>query len=210
MEQDQLAAARGQYEMALGLRRDIGEKETVLQTRVALARLGIEEGQSKDANQRLANAETCFISSNSSTTNSGRVSCLSAHCSISRRMPTQSGRSSHCVLSKRRRKTASCKLRFSIEFARVLLAEHDLPASRILLDKVSQQAETSGFVGLRGKHKWFGPGRREKPTTLAGATKQLNALGARARTAGLLLLARRPEPILNPGLTSASEPGSPN
>jgi hypothetical protein len=55
MEQDQLAAARKQYEMALKLRKEIGEKQAILQTRVALARLAIEEGHAQDAEPERAN-----------------------------------------------------------------------------------------------------------------------------------------------------------
>ena len=40
------------------------------------------------------------------------------------------------------------QLRFSIEFARVLLAENDLPSARNQLDTVVRAAEASGFIDL--------------------------------------------------------------
>jgi predicted negative regulator of RcsB-dependent stress response len=40
------------------------------------------------------------------------------------------------------------QLRFSLEFARVLLAEPDLKASRTLLDTVAKEAEEGGFASL--------------------------------------------------------------
>jgi len=49
MKRDQLPLAREKYEEALKVRNEIGEKATILQSRAALARLGIEEGHAADA-----------------------------------------------------------------------------------------------------------------------------------------------------------------
>src|ERR1035438_3918959 len=56
MERDQLPEARKKFESALKLRSEIGQKETILQTRVELARLRIEEGHAADAER---DARTC-------------------------------------------------------------------------------------------------------------------------------------------------------
>jgi DNA-binding winged helix-turn-helix (wHTH) protein/tetratricopeptide (TPR) repeat protein len=191
MEQDQLAAARGQYEMALGLRRDIGEKETVLQTRVALARLGIEEGQSKDAEPEARQCRDLLHQQQFLDDELGAGLVLVS--ALLDQSKDADAKREILALRPLEEKTQNreLQLRFSIEFARVLLAEHDLPASRILLDKVSQQAETSGFVGLQWEAQMVRARAEGEADDLAGATKQLNALGARARTAGLLLLARK-------------------
>jgi DNA-binding winged helix-turn-helix (wHTH) protein/tetratricopeptide (TPR) repeat protein len=194
MAQDQLTAARGQYEMARKLRKDIGEKQAILQTRVALARLAIEEGHPKDAESEARECRNQFHQDQLIDDE------LSAGLVLVGALLDESkdGQAKQEMVALRHldEKTGSreMQLRFSIEFARILLAEHDLPASRILLDKASKQAEASGFSSLQWEAQIVRARVQLEAGDLAGATKQLNALKARARTAGLLLLARKAGP----------------
>lgn len=191
MEQDQLAAARGQYEMALGLRKDIGEKQTILQTRVALARLAIEEGHARDAETEARECRDQFHRDQLLDDELGAGLVLAG--ALLDELKNEQAKQEMVTLRPLEEKTENreLQLRFSIEFARVLLAEHDLAASRILLDKVWKQAEASGFAGLQWEAQMVRARAQGEAGDLAGATKELNALGARARTAGLLLLARK-------------------
>jgi len=191
MEQDQLAAARGQYEMALRLRMDIGEKQTILQTRAVLARLTIEEGHARDAEPEARECRDQFHQSQLLDDELGAGLVLAG--ALLDELKNEQAKQEMVTLRPLEEKSENreLQLRFSIEFARVLLAEHDLLASRILLDKVSKQAEASGFVGLQFEAQMVRARAQGEAGDLAGATKQLNALGARARTAGLLLMARK-------------------
>jgi len=191
MEQDQLAAARGQYEMALRLRKDIGEKQAILQTRVALARLAIEEGHARDAEPEARECRDQFHQDQLLDDELGAGLVLVG--ALLDESKNEQAKQEMVTLRPLEEKTENreMQLRFSIEFPRVLLAEHDLPASRILLDQVSKQAEASGFSGLQWEAQMVQARAQGEAGDLAGATKQLNALKAMARTAGLLLLARK-------------------
>ncbi|HEX4032070.1 MAG TPA: tetratricopeptide repeat protein [Terracidiphilus sp.] len=191
MEQDQLAAARGQHEMALRLRSDIGEKETILQSRVALAKLAIEEGHAKDAESE---ARRCrdelhreqFLDDELGT---GLV-LVSAMLDQSK--DTDAKRE---VLALRpleeKTQDRELQLRYSLELAQTLAAEHDLGSSQTLLDTVSREATASGFAGLAWEAQTALASVQGSAGDRIGAIKQLKILQARAQNAGLQLRARK-------------------
>jgi hypothetical protein len=82
-------------------------------------------------------------------------------------------------------------LRFEVEFAQVLLAEHELRTSTALLESVSRDAEATGFVALALETQMVRAKAQAEAGDLTGATKQLKLLEARERSAGQLLRARK-------------------
>jgi DNA-binding winged helix-turn-helix (wHTH) protein/tetratricopeptide (TPR) repeat protein len=191
MERDQLAAARGQYEMALRLRRDIGEEETVLQTRVALARLAIEEGHAVDAERE---AGQCRDELHRQQFHDDE---LGAGLVLVRAILDQSRNSDakREVLALRpleeKTQNRELQLRFSLELARALAAEPDLPSSRALLDTVSRDASASGFAGLTWETQTALACVEGQAGDRTGALRQLKILEATALNAGLQLQARK-------------------
>jgi DNA-binding winged helix-turn-helix (wHTH) protein/tetratricopeptide (TPR) repeat protein len=191
VEQDRLAAARKQYEMALKLRKEIGEKQTILQTRVALARLAIEEGHAQDAEPE---ARECFNQLHQQQLPDDEIGAglvlADALLSLSRNVDAKNGL---VALRPVEEKTQNreLQLRFSLEFARVLPAEPDLNASRTLLDSVAKEAEAGGFASLAWEAKTVLAKLQGEGGDVGGATKQLQLIEVRERSAGFLLLARK-------------------
>jgi len=191
VEQDQLAAARKQYEMALKLRRETGEKQAILQTRVALARVGIEEGHAQDAEPE---ARECLNQLHQQQLPDDEIGAglvlADALLNLSKNVDAKN---ELVALRPVEEKTQSrvLQLRFSLEFARVLLAERDLNASRTLLNTISNEAEAAGFVGLAWEAKMGLSRVQEEDGDVAGATRQLKLVEAQERSAGFQLLARK-------------------
>jgi tetratricopeptide (TPR) repeat protein len=191
MQQDQLAAARKQYETALKLRKEIGEKQTILQTRVALARLAIEDGHIQDAEPEL---RQCLIQLHQEQLPDDELGAglalADALLNLSKNADAKKELEALRPLSEKT-PNRELQLRFSLEFARFLLAERDLGSSRDLLDTVAKEAEAGGFAGLAWEAKMVLAKVQGEAGDMASATQQLKLVEARARSAGFLLLARK-------------------
>ena len=191
MELDQLAAARGQYEMALRLRKDIGEKETILQTRVALARLGIEEGHARDAEQEARRCRDQFHQDQLLDDELGAGLVLAG--ALLDESKSDEAKRETVALRPLEEKTENreLQLRFSLELARTLAAEHDLRSSRTLLDTVSREADALGFTGLAWKAQTALASMQGGTEDKGRAIRELKQLEARERNVGLQLQARK-------------------
>ena len=191
MEQDQLAAARGQYEMALRLRKDIGEKETILQTRVALARLAIEEGHARDAEQEARRCRDQFHQDQLLDDELGAGLVLAG--ALLDESKNDEAKQETIALRPLEDKTENreLQLRFSLELARTLVADHDLRSSRTLLDTVSREAEALGFTGLAWKAQTAHASVQGGTENKVRAIRELKQLEAREWNTGLQLQARK-------------------
>jgi tetratricopeptide (TPR) repeat protein len=195
MEQDQLALARKKYESAFKLRTDLGEKQTILQTRVALARLAIEEGHPEQAEPELRQCQDQLYQAQSFDDE------LAADLVLAEALLDQAknadARNEIFVLRPLGEKTKNreLQLRFSLDSARVLLAEHDLRSSRTQLETVSREAEASGFVGLAWEAQIVLAQVQGETGQRSGAMHILKLVTDRARTSGSLLRARKADTI---------------
>jgi tetratricopeptide (TPR) repeat protein len=191
MELDQLAAARGQYEMALRLRKDIGEKETILQTRVALARLAIEEGHARDAEQEARRCRDQFHQDQLLDNELGAGLVLAG--ALLDESKSDEAMRETVALRPLEEKTENreLQLRFSLELARTLAAEHELRSSRTLLDTVSREADALGFTGLAWRAQTALASMQGETEDKGRAIRELKQLEARERNVGLQLQARK-------------------
>lgn len=191
MEQDKLAAARGQYEMALRLRSDIGEKETILQTKVALAQLAIEEGRAEDAEPEARQCQDQLHQEQLLDDELGAGLVLVS--ALLDQSKDADAKREFLALRPLEEKTQDRKLqlRFALEQAQALAAEHDLHASLTLLDTVSRQADASGFAGLAWEAQTALASVDGRAGNRAGALRRLKILEANERSAGLQLQARK-------------------
>jgi tetratricopeptide (TPR) repeat protein len=191
MDQDHLAEARKKYEMALQLRKEVGEKQAILQTRVALARLSIEEGHAQDAEPE---ARECLSQLHQEQLPDDEIG---AGIVLADAMLNQSknadAKKELDALRPLEEKTLNRELqfRFSLEFAKLLLAERDFGSSRTLLDQVSKDAAGGGFSSLVWEAQMADAKVQGEGGDAAGATRQLKLVEARERNAGFLLLARK-------------------
>jgi len=206
MEQDQLALARKQYESAFKLRTDLGEKQTILQTKVALARVAIEEGHSEQAEPELRQCQDQLHQAQSFDDELGAGLVLAE--ALLDQAKNADARNEIFVLRPLGEKTKNreLQLRFSLESARILLAERDLRSSRTQLDTVSREAEASGFVGLAWEAQIVLAEVQGETGERAGAIHNLKLVTDRARSSGLLLRARKADTtartVAKPGKTS--------
>jgi len=203
VEQDQLAAARKQYEMALKLRRETGEKQAILQTRVALARLAIEEGHAQDTEPETRECLNQLHQQQLPDDEIGAGLVLAdALLDLSK---NGDAKKELDALRPLEEKTLNRELqfRFSLEFARVLLEERELGSSRTLLDQVSKDADAGGFTSLTWEAQTVLAKVQGESGDVPGATRQLKLVEARERSAGFLLLARKADTTVrrwaNPG-----------
>ena len=213
MQQDQLTAARRQYETAFKLRKAVGEKQTILQTRVALARLALEDGHTKDVEPDL---RQCLNELHREQLPDDELwAGLVLANALLKLSKNVDAKKELVELRPLEGKTLNreLRLRFSLEFGRVLLAERDLDTSRTVLDRTSNEAETTGISGLAWEAQIALAQVQGEAGDVIGAIQQLKSVEARARSAGFLLVARKADAYtglwLNPG-GSAVPPKNPD
>lgn len=189
-QQDQLAMARKQYETALNLREYLGEKQTILQTRVALAQLASERGHPEVAETELRNCIDPLHQSQLFDDELGAGLMLTD--ALLDQMKNADARKEIDAIRPLEAKTQNreLQLRFSIKFARVLLAENDLRSARTQLNMVTRGAKASGFIDLAWNAQIISAEVQGRTGDKASAMHELKWLASRARNAGLLLRAR--------------------
>jgi DNA-binding winged helix-turn-helix (wHTH) protein/tetratricopeptide (TPR) repeat protein len=191
LQQDQLAAARRQYETAIKLRKEIGEKQSILQTRVDLARIAIEEGHAQDAEPEV---RECFNQLHQEQLPDDEIDAglvlADALLNLSKNIDAKNELDALRPVEEKTQ-NRELQLRFSLEFARALIAERDLNSSRTLLDKVANEAEAGGFAALTWEAQMAQAKVRGEAGDVTGATHQLKSVEAHERNAGFLLLARK-------------------
>jgi eukaryotic-like serine/threonine-protein kinase len=189
--QDQLTEARKQYELALKLRKEIGEKQAILQTRVALVRLAIEDGHARDAEPE---ARQCLNELHHEQLPDDEIGAgivlADALLNLSKNADAKKELDALRALEEKTL-NRELQLRFSLEFARVLFAEHDPDSSRTLLDQVLKDADACGFASLAWEAQTVLAKVQGDGGDVVLATKQLKLLKTRERSAGFLLLARK-------------------
>lgn len=203
MQQDQLAMARKQYETALNLREYLGEKQTILQTRVALAQLAIEQGHPEAAETELRNCLDPLHQAQLFDDELGARLLLTDALLDQMKHPDAGTEIVAMRPLAEKTQNRELQLRFSVEFARVMLAENDLPSARNQLDTVVRAAEASGFIDLAWNAQIIAAEVQGKTGDSASAMHELKLLASRARSAGLLLRARKADTtaktMANPG-----------
>jgi eukaryotic-like serine/threonine-protein kinase len=191
MERDQLPAARAKYEAGLKLRDEIGEKETILQSRVALARLDIEEGRAADAER---GGRACIEEFRKLRTLDDEIEArLVLTDALLAQSKTDDAKTEVAELRSLEGKTEnrSLSLRFSLQQAEILLAEHDMHSSHTLVEMASKTAGSSGYAEIMQEAQRISAAIQSESGDQAGATKKLSLLEMRERNAGLLLLAKK-------------------
>ena len=191
LEQDQLAEARKQYETAIKLRTELGEKQNILETRIALARLAIEDGHPVvgDSEARLCKAEAHEQELADDELRAGLV-VVSA---LLNQQKYADAKREIDALGPLEEKSQDRKLHFlgSLELARVLSADHEFDTSRKILEKAENEAEASGYAGVAGEARMTRAEVQREAGDVLGSKQQLKLVEGRERSAGLLLLARK-------------------
>ena len=98
-------------------------------------------------------------------------------------------------------------LRFKLEQGRILLAEHDLRSAHTLVEMVSKAAESSGTAEIAWEAQTVLAEEQRASGNAAEASKQLNVLEARERSAGFILLASKTRTVQVIADSSRNRPG---
>jgi len=197
-QQDELAAARKQYEQALRLRTEIGEKQSSLQTKVALARLAAEEGHAADAETQ---ARECMSQLHQQQDPDDELDAgtvlVRALLDQSKISDAHRERDALRALADKTQVKA-IHIRFAIESAGVLSAEHQEEAAVASLESVAKEAEASGLLALAWEARTVSATAQADAWHEASAEKLLEGMKARERKAGLLLLAHHADRAAKP------------
>jgi tetratricopeptide (TPR) repeat protein len=191
MQRDQLADARSKYQAAFKLRTELGETENSLLSRVALARLSIEEGHAADIENEIRSCQGEFHKAQmfDDELNAGMVL---AH-SLLAQSKTIDARRVMTDLRPLESKTENREfsLRFSLQLGLILKAEHDISSAHTLIKIVSKTAETSGSNAVAWEARLALAELQFDSGDIAGASSQLKSIETSEQNAGLFLLARK-------------------
>ena len=191
LDRGDLPLARKRYEESFALRNQAGEKQSAGESRVSLANLAIEEGHASDAETSARAAQQQFHQEQQADDE------LSADIALIDSLLAQ-GKQSDAEKESVAAQTLGSKsqnrflrLQFEIASGRVLLASDHPETSRSPLQKVSDDARRSGFVGLGFASELALAQLANKTKHVPQAQAELRALQKSARSKGFALIARK-------------------
>jgi eukaryotic-like serine/threonine-protein kinase len=185
-----LAQARKSYEGALALRKQVGEKQTVGETQIALARLSIEEGHPADGENTLRQWKDQFhleqqVDDELAASVVLAESLLAQHKQAEAQKEMEESQSlaasSQDILG---------RLQYDLTSARVMLASDHPGMSRPRLEKVMREARRHGYGGLELRAMLAAADLEKRSGHTALAQGQLASLERIARDKGFGLVAR--------------------
>ncbi len=190
MLRGELVAARDRYQEALRLQTEIGGKLGAADTRVALARVAIEEGKPADAEKSAREAEE-ILRTEGATDRSLLATAVVADALLAQRKVKEAF-STASAAWKTASQTEDRRIRYAVALtlARAKAASNDVASARKLLHDVRMEAVSKRFVlyDLEARLAW---GEIEAAAGQPGGKKQLSTLEKEARSKGFGLIARR-------------------
>ena len=186
-----LALARKRYEEALALRSQAGEKQSAAESRVSLAKLGIEEGHASDAETLARSTEQQFHAEQQADDElSAGVVLIEALLAQGKQGEAQKEMEAAQQLGNKSQ-SLFLRLQFELASGRVLLASDHPDASRQLFERVAGDAHRYGFVGLQFAEAFALAEFASKTKNDAQAQIEFHALQKSAGSKGFGLIARK-------------------
>jgi eukaryotic-like serine/threonine-protein kinase len=191
LDRGDLPLARQRYEEALALRNQAGERQSAAESRVSLAKLGIEEGHPSDAEALARSTEQQFHAEQQADDE------LSASIVLIEALRAQGkqgeARNEMDAAQQLEGKSQNRFLRLQFELASgwVLLASGHPETSRPLLQRVASDAQRYGFVGLEFTDDLALAEFANKIDHGSQAQMELRALQKAASAKGFGLIARK-------------------
>jgi hypothetical protein len=166
-------------------------KQTILQTRLALARLALEASHAEQAESEIRQFRDQLHRQQFFDDELGAGLVLVS--ALLDQSKDAEAKQEIIALRPLEEKTQNreLQLRFSLRLAQSLAAKSELGASRALLDTVSREADASGFAALKWEAQTASASVAGRAGDLSGAIRQLNRLETSERNAGLQLQARK-------------------
>jgi len=190
-DQGDLAAARKSYEESLALRNRAGETQTAAETKVALARLSIEEERAADAETVVRDCIHQFHEQQQADDELTATGVLiQALLAQGKRADAQKEIEAAQALTAKSQNLL-VRLQFAVASARVdLTSEHPESAQR-LLEQSLQEARGHGFLGVELETRLALAELARKNGHTSAAKEQLISLEKTARAKGFGLIARK-------------------
>jgi tetratricopeptide (TPR) repeat protein len=191
LDRGDLALARRRYEEALALRSEAGEKQSADESRVSLAKIGLEEGHGSDAETSARSSQQQFHQEKQADDElSASIVLIDALLAQGKQGQAQKEVESAQQLGKGSQNTF-LRLQYELISGRVLLASDRPGASRPVFQRVAADAHRYGFVGLEFESKLALAEFAYKAKPGAQAQLELHALQKSASSKGFGLIARK-------------------
>jgi DNA-binding winged helix-turn-helix (wHTH) protein/tetratricopeptide (TPR) repeat protein len=186
-----LAQARKFYEESLTIRKQVGEKQTVGETQVALARLSIEDGHSDDVEHTLRQSKEQFhLEQQADDELAASIGITEALLARGKEADAQKEIAGSQELASRSQNLLA-RLQYDLAYTRVLLASDHPEASEPRLQRVLREARAHGFAGIELEAMLAAAELEKRSGHTALAQTQLASLERAARDKGFALVARK-------------------
>jgi len=191
LDRGDLTLARKRYEEAFALRNQAGEKQTATQSRVSLAKLGMEEGHASDAEASLRECKEQFHREQQTDDELGAsIALIDALLAQGKQGEAQREMEAAQPLGNKSQ-NRFLRLQFELAAGRVLLASDHPDASRPLFQGVAGDARRHGFLGIEFADDLALAEFANKTKHGSQAQMELRALEKSANSKGFGLIARK-------------------
>ena len=186
-----LGLARKRYEEALALRNQAGEKQIAAESRVSLAKLGIEEGYAPDAETLARSTEQQFRAAQQADDELSASIVLIEALLAQGKQGEATKEMEEAQRLGNRTQSRFLHLQFELISGRVFLASNNLHDSRLLFERVAGDAHRYGYVGLEFADELARAESASKTQDWTQAQMELHALQQSASSKGFGLIARK-------------------
>jgi MalT-like TPR region len=190
-DEGDLAGARQAFEGSLALRNESGEIQAAGESRVALARLSIEEDHAADAEADLRKCKDQFRRERQADDELTAAAVLIRDLQAQDKIAGARGEAAQARPLATRNQNTLVLLQFDLAAARLPSDADDANSSREALRGVLKQAHDHGFVGIELETRFALAGLGRRAGQAAPAKADLASLATAARGHGYGLMARR-------------------
>ena len=191
LDRGDLVLSRKRYQESFDLRNQAGEKQTAAESRVSLAKLAIEEGHGSDAEISARSSQQQFHAEQQADDElSASIVLIEALLAQGKQGEAQTEMEAAQQLQGKSH-NRYLRLQFELASGRVFLASDRPDASRPVFQRVADDADRYGFVGLELADKLALAQLANKTNHVSRAQIELHALQKSATSKGFGLIARK-------------------
>jgi eukaryotic-like serine/threonine-protein kinase len=190
-DRDDLAQSRKAYEEAITFRKQIGERQTVGESQVQLARLAVEEGRAAEAETTLRQWKEQFqLEQQADDELLASIGLAEALLAQGKQVEAQREIEGSRDLAGKCQNLPD-RLQYDVASARVLLLSDHPERAKVQVDRALRDARAHGFVGIEFDAMLVTADLEKRSGHGAIAREQLVSLERAAREKGFMLVARK-------------------
>jgi hypothetical protein len=186
-----LAAARHSYDQSLALRNQIGEKQMVGETEIAMARISIEEGRAADIEQSMRHLKDQFHQERQADDELGASIVLTEALLAQGKRGDARAEMEQSQDLAAKSQNLSAHLQYDLASSHVLIASEHPELSKPRLEKILKEARAHGLVDIELEALLAAAELEKRSGHAATAQAQLASLERSAREKGFGLVARK-------------------